>query len=222
MRIPFISTVITSPFDDLLEHAEKVKECGWAFQQAIECQFSDRCERFEELREDIAALGRAAEGVKRRIREHIPKGSLLPVDKFQLFRYLREQDSVLEAVEHSLAWISFRLEPGVPNVLKKDFILFIDAVVDPIDEVSLMMKEARKYFKNHSRKHRVAVEEIIDNLRIQKRKAIELERTIISKAFNLDIDPITLFHVVRLVETVGTIAGHAEKAGGMMSAMVAK
>jgi uncharacterized protein Yka (UPF0111/DUF47 family) len=36
MRIPFLSMFITSPFEGLQEHAEKVKECAWVFQQAID------------------------------------------------------------------------------------------------------------------------------------------------------------------------------------------
>jgi uncharacterized protein Yka (UPF0111/DUF47 family) len=56
MRIPFLSMFITSPFAGLQEHAEKVKECTWAFQQAIECHISDQCQTFEELREEVIRL----------------------------------------------------------------------------------------------------------------------------------------------------------------------
>ncbi|MBW2337222.1 MAG: hypothetical protein JRF47_10775, partial [Deltaproteobacteria bacterium] len=45
MRIPFISLFLTSPLEGLLEHAEKIKECAWAFQQAMECHITDQCER---------------------------------------------------------------------------------------------------------------------------------------------------------------------------------
>ena len=38
MRIPILSMFVTSPFKGLQEHAEKVKECAWVFQQAIEWQ----------------------------------------------------------------------------------------------------------------------------------------------------------------------------------------
>lgn len=222
MRIPFISTVTTSLFDNLQTHTEKVKECGWAFQQAIECQFSDRCERFEALCKDISELARDADDIKSRVRKAISKGSLLPVDKFQLLRYLREQNSILDALKYALSWVSFRLDPGVPNPLRKDFILFIDAVVDPIDELGIMMKAARKNYKNRSKKNRVMVEEIVDNLRIQKQKADILQNTIINKVLHMEINPVTLFHVIRLAEALGAIADHAENAGDTMSVMVGK
>ena len=121
MRIPFISMFMTSPFEGLLDHAEKIKECVWAFQQAIECHITDQCESFEEFRIDVDNLESEADAIKRRIRGHLPKGTLLPVDKFELFRYLHEQDKVLDAVEEALDWISFRSEPGIPDALHKDF-----------------------------------------------------------------------------------------------------
>ncbi|MCP4686563.1 MAG: DUF47 family protein, partial [Desulfobacterales bacterium] len=150
------------------------------------------------------------------------KGTLMPVDKFQLFRYLREQDSVMDSVEDALDWISYRSDPGIPRELKKDYLLFIDSVVDPIDELDKMVKEARKYFKNYSDDQRLLVKNIIRNLRRQEHEADKHEDNIKKKVFNMDIDPVTVFHMVRLAETIGSIADHAENAGDMMRAMVAK
>lgn len=222
MRIPFLSMFMTSPFDGLQEHAEKVKQCAWTFQHAIECHISNRCERFEELREEIIKMESEADAIKRRIRGHIPKGTVLPVDKFQVFRYLTEQDKVIDSVEDALDWISFRSEPGIPGELEKDFLLFVDAVIDPIDELSRMVVEARKYFHNYSEHQRIVVKDIIRSLRRQEHRADKHEDIIKQRALNLKIDPVTVFHMVRLAETIGSIADHAENAGDMMRAMVAK
>jgi len=222
MRIPFLSMFMTSPFEGLQEHAEKVKECAWTFQQAMECHVSDRCKRFEELREEIIKMESEADAIKRRIRGHIPVGTVMPVDKFQLFQYLREQDNVLDAVEDVLDWISYRSEPGIPKELQKDFLHLVDSVINPIDALSEMVKEARLYFKNYSDRQRVVVKDIIRKLRRQEHDADIVEDLIKQKAFNLQIDPVTVFHMVRLAETIGSIADHAENAGDMMRAMVAK
>ncbi len=222
MRIPFLSMFMTSPFVGLQEHAEKVKDCAWTFQQAIECHVSRECLRFEEFRQEIHRIEHEADAVKRRIRGHLPKGTLMPVDKFQLFRYLREQDKVLDSVEEALDWLSIRNEPGIPVELEKDFFLLVDAVMDPIEELSRMVNEARRYFRNFSEKHRIRVKEIIRNLRRQEHEADTLEYQIKQKVFNSTMDPVTIFHMVRLAETVGSIADHAENAGDMMRAMIAR
>jgi len=222
MRIPFISMFISSPFDGLQEHAEKVKECAWVFQKAIECIIMDRCEDFENFREDVRKLEEEADAIKRRIRGHLPKGTLLAVDKFELFRYLGEQDKVLDAVEDALDWLSFRSSTGIPEALEKDFMLLVEAVMDPIEELSKMVVEARKYFSNFSEKQRRLVKSMIRTLRAHEHEVDKLEDALKEKIFNTIDDGVAVFHLVRLAEIIASIADHAENAGDMMRAMVAK
>jgi predicted phosphate transport protein (TIGR00153 family) len=222
MRIPFISMFRTSPFDGLLEHTQMLKECAGVFQQAMECAVANRCETFEEFRQEVDKLEGRADIIKRRIRGHIPVGTLMPVDKFSLFRYLREQDSIFDAMEEALDWISYRSDPGIPADLQKDFIILVDAVVYPIEEMSEMIVEARNYFRVYSEKKRIQVKNIVRKLHELEHEADRLEDNIKKKVLNMDIDPVTIFHMVRLAETIGSIADHAENAGDMMRAMVAK
>jgi predicted phosphate transport protein (TIGR00153 family) len=222
MRIPFLSMFMTSPFEGLQEHAEVVKDCAWAFQEAVECHISYKCTRFESLRGDIIEMEREADSIKRRIRGHIPKGTFMPVEKFQLFRYLREQDSVMDSVENALNWLALRPDEMIPQDLQKDIFHLVDMVVDPIDELSSMVVEARKYFNTYKEKQRIVVKDIIRTLRLQEREADRVEHAIKTKIFNMDVDPITVYHIVRLAEIIGSIADHAENAGDMMRAMVAR
>jgi uncharacterized protein len=222
MRVPFFSMFMTSPFEGLQEHAEKVKECAWVFQQAIECHLADRCQTFEEFRQEVIQLEREADAIKRRIRGHLPKGTLMPVYNFLLFRYLREQDQVIDAVEDALDWISFRSQPGIPAELEKEFVALADAVIYPIEELSKMVSEARKYFKNYSEEQRVIIKDIIRTLRQQEHEADKAEDAVKQKVLNMNIDAVTVFHMVRLAEIIGSIADYAENAGDMMRAMIAR
>ncbi len=222
MRIPFFSMFMTSPFEGLQEHAEKVKECAWAFQQAIECHLAEKCKTFEEFRQEVIQLETEADVIKRRIRGHLPKGTMMPVYNFLLFRYLREQDQVIDAVEDALDWISFRSEPGIPAELEKEFVILTDAVMDSIEELGKMVAEARKYFKNYSEDQRVIIKNIIRTLRRQEHEADKAEDVVKQKVLNMDIDAVTVFHMVRLAEIIGSIADHAENAGDMMRAMISR
>jgi predicted phosphate transport protein (TIGR00153 family) len=217
-----MSMFITSPFEGLQEHAEKVKECAWVFQRAIECIIEERCEDFEQFRKDIDKLESEADAIKRRIRGHLPKGTLLVVDKFEVFRYLREQDKVLDAVEEGLDWLSFRAAAGIPQVLEKDFMILVEAVIDPIEQLHQMVAEARKYFSNFSDNQRIKVKNMIRTLRQYEHEADKLEDAVKEKIFNSIDDAVAVFHLVRLTEIIGSIADHAENAGDMMRAMMAK
>jgi predicted phosphate transport protein (TIGR00153 family) len=222
MRIPFMSMFVTSPFEGVEEHSEKMKECAWAFQQAIECFVSKKCKTFEELRLDVVRLESEADAIKRRIRGHLPLGTLMPVSKFQLFRYLREQDGVMDSLEEALDWISYRSEAGIPSELEKDFFLLVDTVIEPIEELVNMIGEARKYFQTYHPKQRNKVKDIIRNLRRLEHEADKIEDTIKRKVFHLPVDPLTAFHVIRLTEIIGSTADHAENVGDMMRAMIAR
>ena len=100
--------------------------------------------------------------------------------------------------------------------------MLVDAVIDPIEELSKMVSEARKYFKTYNESQRVLVKNIIRNLRQQEHDADILEDAIKRNIFAQCTDAVTVFHTVRLAEIIGSIADHAENAGDMMRAMLAK
>ncbi len=85
-----------------------------------------------------------------------------------------------------------------------------------------MVSEARKYFTNFSDKQRELIKEIIHTLRRQEHEADKVEDEIKAKVLNMQIDPVTVFHTIRLAEVIGSLADHAKNAGDMMRAMLAR
>lgn len=222
MRIPILSMFMFSPFEGLQEHAEKVREGASVFRDAVKCYLSDHCEPFERARHEVAKLENQADAVKRRIRGHLPKGTLMVVDKFQLFDYLKEQDKVIDVFEHVLDWLSFRSPDRIPEYLRTDILFLIDCVLEPIDRLGEMLADARRYFKTFSQKDRNIVKEHIRELRKKEGQADILEATLKHDIFKKEGDAISIFHLIRLVEMLGEIADHAENAGDRMRAMIAR
>jgi hypothetical protein len=128
----------------------------------------------------------------------------------------------LDAVEEALDWLSFRSEPGIPPELEKDFFLLVDAVMDPVEEMCRLVLETRKYFRSYSEKQRKIIKEIVHTMRRQEHDADKVEDGIKEKLLNMKIETITVFHMIRLAETIGSIADHAENAGDMVRAMIAR
>jgi predicted phosphate transport protein (TIGR00153 family) len=125
-------------------------------------------------------------------------------------------------VQDALDWLSYRTSPSIPDILKEDLFLLVDAVIEPIEDLSRMVAEAKKYFENYSEKQRRIVKDIIHNIRKREHDADKREDRLKIKIFSIEKDPIGIFHLVRLSETIGSIADHAENAGDMMRAMIAK
>ena len=85
-----------------------------------------------------------------------------------------------------------------------------------------MVAEAKKYFDSYSEKQRKIVKDIIHKLRKREHEADQIEDEFKIKVFSIEKDPIGLFHMIRLAEIIGSIADHAENAGDMMRAMIAR
>jgi predicted phosphate transport protein (TIGR00153 family) len=222
MRIPILSMFLSSPFKGLQEHAEKVREGASKFHNAVKCYLLNACETFERTRIEVSGLEQQADAIKRRIRGHLPKGTLMPVDKFQFFRYLREQDKVIDDFEDVLDWLSFRPADKIPEDLKDDILFMMDAVIEPIDRLCELVVVARNYFRTFSEKQRRIVKDHVRELRKKEHQADILEATLKHDIFAADADGVTVFYLIRLVEMIGSIADHVENAGDMMRAMVAK
>ena len=222
MRFSFFSLFYESPFQKLKNHAEKVKECAWMFKRAAECYVQQDCEEFDKLTEDVAKLESQADWLKRNLRNHLPRGLLMPVDKFILLDCLREQDHVLDDVEEALYWLSFKPMGGIPEELVGDFLELIDAVIPAIERLPDMADQAIVYFREKTEENRDKLKSIIRDIHQAEKEADHLEHELKKKAFAVLKDPVDLFHVVRVVEIIGNIGDDAQNASDRMRTMIAR
>jgi len=222
MRFSFFSLFYESPFQKLKNHAEKVKECAWMFKRAAECYVQQDCEEFDKLTEDVAKLESQADWLKRNLRNHLPRGLLMPVDKFILLDCLREQDHVLDDVEEALYWLSFKPMGGIPEELVGDFLELIDAVIPAIERLPDMAAQAIVYFREKTEENRDKLKSIIRDIHQAEKEADHLEHELKKKAFAVLKDPVDLFHLVRVVEIIGNIGDDAQNASDRMRTMIAR
>lgn len=221
MRWLLNSLFYKSPFDGLQKHANMVKECSQLLKEATICHIGEDCKKFDLLTEQVARLETEADAVKRNIRNHLPRGILMPVDKFQFLQYLGEQDKVLDEVEEALFWLSFRPR-GIPEEVARDIQHMTEAVVPPIEKLADLVSLANDYFKKRTEKSRNKLKTLIREIRQHEKEADFLERELKFKIFSSIKDPLVVFHLIHLVEIVGNIADHAENAADRMRAMIAR
>ncbi len=221
MRLLLSSLFYKSPFENLQKHSDKVKECAQLFKEAMVCHMREGYEEFDLLTDKVAHLESEADAIKRNIRNHLPRGILMPVDKFQFFQYLRDEDKVLDEVEEALFWLSFRPK-GVPEEVAADINHLVEVVVPCIERLPELVAIAIEFFRNRSEKQRDKMKSIIRDIRQREREADVLERELKFKIFGMIREALVVYHLIRLVEIVGNIADHAENASDRMRAMIAK
>ena len=210
-----------SPFENLKRHADVVVSCSALFNDAVKAYINGDFERFEALTDQVAELESRADGIKRNIRGHMPKGVLMPVDKYQFFMYLREQDKVLDAIEESLFWLSYR-HWRIEMEFAGDLEFMVKLTTKAINYLAPMMDLALEYFKTGLREPRSKLKSIIRDIRQVEHEVDLLEREFIKRVFQTSTDPIYVFYITRLIETISSITDHAQNASDMMRAMIAE
>lgn len=98
----------------------------------------------------------------------------------------------------------------------------VECVIPSIEKLSPMVDLAAYYFRKKYEKTREEIKSLIRDIRQHEHEADLVERELTHRIFSTIKDPIQIFHLVRLVETIGSIADHAQNASDMMRAMIAK
>jgi predicted phosphate transport protein (TIGR00153 family) len=222
MRIVLSNLLKRSPFENTFKHAVKVAQCGPLFVEAVQAYFKPDRDKFEFLKEEIRDLEAEADRLKRNIRAHLPANILMPVEKSVFFTFLREADKVVDCAKNSLYWMSY-FDLTLPPDIQRDYILLVKEVGDYLGLLPEMVLRAHNYFKSRMEQDRVAVKDIIRDIRFREKESDDLEKTLfIRLCADESIPPRTFFLMIRLVETTGDIADHLENAADMMRAMIAR
>ena len=81
-RAPIVDTLRKkSPFDRLLEHMGKVRECINILGEGLIHYYNEDYKGFSELAKKVSELEHEADIIKGNIRNHLPTTLLFPVDK---------------------------------------------------------------------------------------------------------------------------------------------
>lgn len=222
MRVPLLDFFAASPFERVLEHAKNVGSCGPLFLEAVESYMEGDRDRFEILKEEIREIESQCDLIKRNIRAHLPSRILMAVEKPLLFGFLREADKVVDCIKNALYWLSYYDRPFPPEI-RRDYHLLAKQVHDFLGLLPEMVQQAHTYFSSRQERDRIAVKDIVKEIRFWERESDDVEKTIMIRLCADDgMDPKTFFLMIRLVETTGDIADHLENSADMVRAMVAR
>jgi predicted phosphate transport protein (TIGR00153 family) len=223
-RMPVATTLRKSPFEGLYMHADKVRECIAAMQRALQYYTDGKYEDFKELVNKVSELEGEADQIKGNIRNHLPRSIFMPVDKSYFLMLLREEDAILDYAEDATLWLELRRTP-IPESIKAEFMAHADKVVECVGILQKAMENLRDVLEtSFSKKEREQTKILIYEIHKKEFEADEIERSLTKKIFALEkeLDPISIFHLVKVVDLIAQIANHAENAGDRIRAMIAK
>ncbi len=209
------------PLECLENHSRQVRECMARALEAIEAYFAGDEARFSAVVKEVSELEHAADLISRNVRSHLPKGIIMPIDKFELFLFLKEQDDVADTAEDVLEWLSY-MDVSIPQNIQEEIVGLFKECLEIADQLGPVVVAARTFFQTGDDDVRSHIKEAIRKLRSMEHDADCHEHEIKKQLFAMDADPLTIFHLVRLVELVGRAADHAENAADILRSMIAK
>lgn len=221
-RIPMLGMLRVSPFDKLLEHAKKTKEGMKVLKECVTAYCAGDYEKSEKLSQKVVELEHEADLIKGNITAHLPKEILLSVDVGVFLRLLNEQDSILDFAENAVVWLHFR-QTKVPEEIKSDLLNHLHKVIECIEsfeKVIIHVKDIVSF--SGSGKLRDQIKETIKEVHLKEWEDDQIGKVFAKKAFNLPIDPLSVYHLLKLGDLIGQIAKHAENAADRVRTMIAK
>lgn len=213
-----------SPFGPLVEHTNKVNEAVRDVRPLVEAFLDERYDEVERIYERISKLEHKADVIKREIRNHLPKSLFLPVDRGDMLKFLKEQDAIADTAEDIAVLLTVR-RTRVPPVLREGILALTDKVI----EVSETLVEAAGELKNLQEasfkgKGAEHVIELIEQVSQGEYEADCIQTDVSRMLYDheTEVDPISVYFIMKLFRLLGEIANHAENTGDNLRMMLAK
>lgn len=225
VRAPVFNTLRRkSPFEGMLEHMNKVKECIEVLKKGLKDYYEGNFEKFSEIAKKVSKLEHEADLIKGNIRAHLPRSILMPVDKGQFQWLLREQDAILDHAENLAEMLEMR-HTKIPKELRNLFIEHMEKVMETVKAT----EEAMNRFKilletSFVTKERDMVKEKIHEVHRKEWEADQIKYKLTREIYKMEkkLKPMDEYHLLKIADWVDDIADHAENVADLIRAMIAR
>jgi uncharacterized protein len=213
-----------SPFRALQEHMSTVVSCAdhvTPLFEALEAQNKEEIGRIKQL---IYESEEAADAIKHTMREQLPRGFFLPVDRRDLVEVLDMQDSIADTAQ-DIAGLLVERQMFVPDAFAGGLLPYVRQCVEAVHLAAKIVAQLDELLETGFRGREA---EVVDNL-ISDLNALESETDLKGLALGRalfdhedDIKPVSVIFWYKLLELTGDLADYAEKVGNRLRLMIAR
>jgi predicted phosphate transport protein (TIGR00153 family) len=213
-----------SPFGQLLEHMEKVRECIEILGDGLIKYYNGNYKSFSDLAKKVSEIEHEADMIKRNLRNHLPTSLFMPVDKGKFMWALREQDKILDHAENLVKMLDMR-HTKIPKELQEVFISHLKLVMKTVDAMQDAVGNIRDLVEtSFVKREREQTKKYIYKVHELEWKADQKKYEMTQGIYNLEkkLDPMDVYHLLKIADWVDDIADHAENVADWIRAMIAK
>ena len=213
-----------SPFGQLLEHMEKIKECTDILGKGLIKYFKGDYKGFSDLAKKVSEIEHEADKIKRNLRNHLPTSLFMPVDKGKFMWALREQDKILDHAENLVKMLDMR-HTKIPKEMQDVFIDHVKLVMKTVNAMQDAVGNIKDLVEtSFVKREREQTKKYIYKVHEFEWKADQKKYEITQGIYNLEkkLDPMDVYHLLKIADWVDDIADHAENVSDWLRAMIAK
>lgn len=213
-----------SPFEPLLHHYDKVRECVDLVRPMFKAVKNEDYEKLEELAQKVFKTEHDADLIKDEIRQEIPRSFFLPVYRGDLLGYLKLQDDVADSVEN-IAYLLTLKRLKLPPAMENGLATYLDSVMEADAKARQMNQKIRDLVKKGF--HASEAGDMLDVIRIVERAEWEADKKqyeVSKQLFALEdsIKPSDLMLWWRIFLEMGEIANHIERMADRLRRMLSQ
>ncbi|MGE4298853.1 MAG: DUF47 domain-containing protein [Desulfovibrionaceae bacterium] len=223
LRLPVFGLIAAqSPMEELTEHCEKILEGMTLIEEAMECYIGGvgGCPEFVDLTKAVEKVEEQADKIKRSIRNHMPRGLFMPVDKTLFLNYTRSQDNILDDGEEAMHWLYMR-SVAIPEAFQKLLVNYLPEVAQtvvllkPALQATIALVHGKTY-------DRAATKDTFRAVRSQHKRVSKMRLEINSAIYNSDMDFKDIHQLLHVVNCLFSMSHNAEGCADILRAMIAR
>jgi len=221
-RFPFFGILsVNSPIEGLIEHYELIAKGTMLLERALTSYIKDGTgPHFIELQDELCQAEEHADAIKRNMRNHLPRGLFMAVDKPQFLSYLSKQDNILDAGQDSLDWLSMR-ELDIDEHFQKEL---IDLILEITKIVTLLEPALRGTVDliNGDETDREQTKAMYRDVRQQHAHITRRCHALTADIYNTEMNFKDIYQLIHFVERLQAMSHNTENCIDILRAMIAK
>ncbi|MFC3908014.1 TIGR00153 family protein [Legionella dresdenensis] len=213
-----------SPIKPIEQHMHKVHQCAKKLHPFFEAVQIQDWESAGKIQQEIAALEKEADVIKRDLRLHLPTGLFLPVSRTDLLELLSAQDRIANKVE-DIAGLIISRRMIVPANLQQPFFSLLSRCIDASRQACKAINELDELLETGFRGSEVKiVEDMIMALDEIEHDSDDKLADIRHRIFEMeeDLPAIEVVFLYKLVQWIDDLADQAQIVGGQLQILIAR
>lgn len=202
-----------SPFSPLQAHMSRVTDCVDKVVEIFTAVQDGDFKQVEKLAKQISKLEHKADLTKNEIRNNLPKGLFLAIDRGNLLEILGLQDNIADTAEDVGVLLTFT-EVTLPEFMRQEFNDFLSKNIEAFQCVRRIIEELDELMEysfggNEAEK----VNHMVEQVALNEHEVDIIQRKLVKGLFTNEdkISPGKFFLWMQIIDTVATLSNLSEK-----------